>query len=159
MSAFNYALKHVDFSFGGHKSACGVSFNVKDIPRLQEALNKFIEENPVKQEINPLDGVLLKKPVIEEIRTFDNFEPFGYKNPAPAFLINGIVTDVKETEKWCMITVNGEFNVFVNGIYRIGNKVKFVISPYINGSYINFKLLDEKPEIIAKNTFKEVKVC
>jgi single-stranded-DNA-specific exonuclease len=159
MAAFNYALKYVDFNFGGHKSACGLSFNAKDISRLQKVLNKFIEENPIKREINPLDGVLFKKPAIEEIRTFDTFEPFGYKNPLPAFLIGGTITDIKETEKWRMITVNGEFSLFVNGIYKTGDKAKFVISPYINGDYINFKVLDENPEIIAKNTFKEVKVC
>lgn len=148
LQAFEYASKHLDVVYGGHKAACGVSFNIRDAKKLQEALNKYVEENPIKQEINLLDGVLLKKPVLEELKSFDDFEPFGYKNPEPAFLINGTVTDIKETVKWRMININGEFNIFVNGTYNTGDNVKLIVRPYINGNYISFKVLDEKPEIV-----------
>ncbi|WP_209452837.1 single-stranded-DNA-specific exonuclease RecJ [Thermoanaerobacterium butyriciformans] len=148
LQAFEYASKNLDIMYGGHKAACGVSFNIRDAKRLQEALNKYFEENPIKQEINLLDGVLLKKPVLEELKSFDDFEPFGYKNPEPAFLINGTVTDIKETVKWRMININGEFNIFVNGTYNTGDNVKLIVRPYINGNYISFKVLDEKPEIV-----------
>lgn len=148
LQAFEYASKHLDVVYGGHKAACGVSFNIRDAKRLQEALNKYVEENPIRQEINLLDGVLLKKPALEELRSFDNFEPFGYKNPEPAFLIDGTVTDIKETMKWRMLTVNDEFNVFVNQTYNVGDNIKLVVRPYINGNYASFKVLDEKPEIV-----------
>jgi single-stranded-DNA-specific exonuclease len=92
--------------------------------------------------------VLLKKPALEELKGFDDFEPFGYKNPEPAFLIDGTVTDIKETVKWRMININNEFNVFVNGTYKAGDNIKLVVRPYINGNYISFKVLDEKPEIV-----------
>ncbi|MGF7396173.1 single-stranded-DNA-specific exonuclease RecJ [Thermoanaerobacterium thermosaccharolyticum] len=148
LQAFEYASKNLDIVYGGHKAACGVSFNIRDAKRLQEALNKYVEENPIRQEINLLDGVLLKKPALEELQSFDNFEPFGYKNPEPAFLIDGTVTDIKETMKWRMLTVNNEFNVFVNGTYKTGDNIKIVVRPYINGNYVSFKLLDEKPEVV-----------
>lgn len=150
LEAFKYVSEHVEITFGGHKSAAGVSYSLRDLKRIQSLLNRYAEENPPKEEIRDLDGVLTRMPGIEEVRAFDSFEPFGYKNPEPAFLLEGTVTDVRVDQNWQLVTVNGEFGFFLDGTYRKGDEVKFVVSPYIKNGYVKLWVLDENPRIIEE---------
>ena len=148
MEAFKHVSEHVDITFGGHKSAAGVSYSIRDLKRIQSLLNKYTEENPPKEEIRELDGVLTKVPNLEEVMAFDSFEPFGYKNPEPAFLLEGTVTDVRANQDWQLVVVNGEFGFFPDNTYRKGDKIKFIVSPYIKNGYVKLWVLDEKPTIV-----------
>ncbi|MGB9680164.1 MAG: DHHA1 domain-containing protein [Thermoanaerobacteraceae bacterium] len=38
MEVFKYVSKHIDMSFGVHKSAVGVSYNIKDLKKVQDLL-------------------------------------------------------------------------------------------------------------------------
>jgi single-stranded-DNA-specific exonuclease len=150
MEAFKYVSEHVDITFGGHKSAAGVSYSIRDLRRIQNLLNEYTEENPPKEEIRDLDGVLTKVPDLEEVMAFDKFEPFGYKNPEPAFLLEGTVTDVRIDQDWQLVIVNEEFGFFLDGTYRKGDEVKFVVSPYIKNGYVKLWVLDAKPTILKE---------
>jgi len=150
MEAFKYVSEHVDITFGGHKSAAGVSYSIRDLKRIQNLLNEYTEENPPKEEIRDLDGVLTKVPDLEEVMAFDKFEPFGYKNPEPAFLLEGTVTDVRIDQDWQLVIVNEEFGFFLDGTYRKGDEVKFVVSPYIKNGYVKLWVLDAKPTILKE---------
>ncbi|MDP9750373.1 single-stranded-DNA-specific exonuclease RecJ [Thermoanaerobacter pentosaceus] len=150
VKAFEYISKHIAITFGGHKSAAGITYHVKDFKKLQSLLNKYTEENPPKEEVRDLDGILTRKPALEEIMTFDSFEPFGYKNPEPAFLLEGTVTDVRADQNWQLITINREFGFFLNGPYKKGDRVKLVVSPYIKDGWMKMMVLDENP-VILKN--------
>ena len=150
MEAFRYVSEHVDITFGGHKSAAGVSYSIRDLKKIQSLLNKYTEENPPKEEIRDLDGILTRVPSLEEIKSFDSFEPFGYKNPEPAFLLEGTVTDVRIDQDWQLVIVNEEFGFFLDGTYRKGDKVKFVVSPYIKSGYVKLWVLDKNPKILEE---------
>lgn len=148
LEAFKYVSEHVDITFGGHKSAAGVSYSIRDLKRIQSLLNKYTEENPPKEEIRDLDGILTRKPALEEVKAFDNFEPFGYKNPEPAFLLEGTITNIKADQNWQLITVNEEFGLFLDGLYRKGDKVKLIVSPYVKDGLVKLWVLDENPVIL-----------
>lgn len=150
MEAFKYVSEHVDITFGGHKSAAGVSYSIRDLKTIRNLLNKYTEENPPKEEIRDLDGVLTKVPDLEEVKAFDSFEPFGYKNPEPAFLLKGTVTDVRIDQDWQLVVVNGEFGFFLDDTYRKGDEVEFVVSPYVKNGYVKLWVLDKKPKILKE---------
>lgn len=147
MDAFNFAAKYVDISYGGHKSACGVHFNLEDYGKLQKVLNMYTLKNPVEFEPVMLDGILTHKPTVQEIEYFDDYEPFGYKNPEPAFLVEGKVVEVMRTEKWQLIRLDNEISFFGEKDYAVGQQVKVVLRPVVKGGYVNFKVLDESPQI------------
>ncbi|MGH2331086.1 single-stranded-DNA-specific exonuclease RecJ [Thermoanaerobacter mathranii] len=147
MDAFNFAAKYVDISYGGHKSACGVHFNLEDYGKLQKVLNMYTLKNPVEFEPVMLDGILTHKPTVQEIEYFDDYEPFGYKNPEPAFLVEGKVVEVMRTEKWQLIRLDNEISFFGEKDYAVGQQVKVVLRPTVKGGYVNFKVLDEEPQI------------
>ncbi|SFE24793.1 single-stranded-DNA-specific exonuclease [Thermoanaerobacter thermohydrosulfuricus] len=148
IEVFKYVSKHVDISFGGHKSAAGVSYSIRDLKRIQSLLNKYTEKNPPKEEIRDLDGILTRKPALEEVKAFDSFEPFGYKNPEPAFLLKGTVTDVRIDQDWQLVIVNEQFGLFLDGTYRKGDEVMLVVSPYVSNGYVKLCVLDKKPKIV-----------
>ena len=147
MAAFDFASQYVDISYGGHKSACGVHFSASDVKRLQKALNMYTLKNPVKFEPVILDGILTYKPTVQEIEYFDNFEPFGYKNPEPAFLVEGKVVEIMRNEKWQLIKLDNDISFFGKNSYSVGQQIKVVLRPTVKGNYVNFKTIDEKPEV------------
>lgn len=165
MDAFDFAAKYVDISYGGHKSACGVHFNLADYNKLQKALNMYTLKNPVEFEPVMLDGILTYKPAVQEIEHFDDYEPFGYKNPEPAFLVEGRVVEILRTDKWQLIKLDNEISFFGEKNYEVGQEVKVVLRPVVKGEYVNFKVLDESPQIqyelvdkIVSSTKKNFKV-
>jgi single-stranded-DNA-specific exonuclease len=147
LSAFDYASQFLDISYGGHKSACGVHFNASDTERLQKILNQYVLRNPVEFDVNILDGVLTAKPSVEEVEKFDLFEPFGFKNPEPAFLLQGKVTGIQKNEKWQLVKLDNGMGFFGSYDYAVGQDVQVVVRPIVKGNYVNFKVLDEKPII------------
>ncbi|MEQ6362747.1 DHHA1 domain-containing protein [Thermoanaerobacter thermohydrosulfuricus] len=148
IEAFNFISKKVDISFGGHKSACGVSFDVKDLNLIQQLLNEYVIQNPVEEEINELDGILVRKPSLEEVQNLDSFEPFGFKNPEPSFLLKGKIANIKEGNGWTLIKLDNEISYFGTLNYQIGQKVEVVVRPIIKNGYISMKVLDETPKIV-----------
>lgn len=148
IEAFNFISKKVDISFGGHKSACGVSFDIKDLNLIQQLLNEYVMQNPVEEEINELDGILVKKPSLEEVQNLDSFEPFGFKNPEPSFLLKGKVANIKEGNGWTLIRLDNEISYFGTLNYQIGQKVEVVVRPIVKNGYISMKVLDETPKIV-----------
>ncbi|NNG66409.1 single-stranded-DNA-specific exonuclease RecJ [Caldanaerobacter subterraneus] len=148
LEAFDFISKKVDISFGGHKSACGVSFDIKDLNLVQQLLNEYIEQNPVEEEINELDGILVRKPSLEEVQNLDSFEPFGFKNPEPAFLLEGKVIDIKRGNGWTLIKLDNDISFFGSLNYYLGQKAKLVVRPIIKNGRVSMRVLDETPEVV-----------
>ena len=70
-------------AFGGHKNAVGLSVSKENIAKLKEMI-----ESEVLEEAQEIIEILLK------------LEPFGEKNPYPAFMFKNVkVSDKKEYDK------------------------------------------------------------
>ena len=80
--------------FGGHPMAAGFTLAESDIPAFIDALEQYAAEH---YPIMPVHVVNLDAPVSPEEITVPNVEamsllsPFGCKNPAPVFLLSGVI--------------------------------------------------------------------
>ena len=86
-------------AFGGHKNAVGLSVSKENIAKLKEMIESEVLEEA--QEIIEYDMVMnFKQMRIEFIEILLKLEPFGEKNPYPAFMFKNVkVIDKKEYEK------------------------------------------------------------
>ena len=86
-------------AFGGHKNAVGLSVSKENIDKLKEMIESEVLEEA--QEIIEYDMVMNFKQIsIEIIEILLKLEPFGEKNPYPAFMFKNVrVSDKKEYDK------------------------------------------------------------
>lgn len=86
-------------AFGGHKNAVGLSVSKENIAKLKEMIESEVLEEA--QEIIEYDMVLNFKQIrIEFVEVLLKLEPFGEKNPYPAFMFKNVkVSDKKEYDK------------------------------------------------------------
>lgn len=86
-------------AFGGHKNAVGLSVSKENIAKLKEMIESEVLEEA--QEIVEYDMLLsFKQLKIEMIEILLKLEPFGEKNPYPAFMFKNVrVSDKKEYDK------------------------------------------------------------
>lgn len=91
--------KEMCIAFGGHKNAVGLSVSKENIAKLKEMIESEVLEEA--QEIVEYDMLLsFKQLKIEMIEIFLKLEPFGEKNPYPAFMFKNVkVSDKKEYDK------------------------------------------------------------
>ncbi len=98
---FNIVDKYKDMciAFGGHKNAVGLSVSKENIAKLKEMIESEILEEA--QEIVEYDMVLNFKQIsLDIIEILLKLEPFGEKNPYPAFMFKNVrVSDKKEYDK------------------------------------------------------------
>ena len=98
---FNIVDKYKDMciAFGGHKNAVGLSVSKENIAKLKEMIESEVLEEA--QEIVEYDMLLsFKQLKIEMIEILLKLEPFGEKNPYPAFMFKNVkVSDKKEYDK------------------------------------------------------------
>ena len=98
---FNIVDKYKDMciAFGGHKNAVGLSVSKENIVKLKEMIESEVLEEA--QEIVEYDMLLsFKQLKIEMIEILLKLEPFGEKNPYPAFMFKNVrVSDKKEYDK------------------------------------------------------------
>ncbi len=86
-------------SFGGHKAACGFSFNCDKLPDfekgLRDVLKKMREDNPtLMDEVLEIDGYLDLAEADNEFGwTIEKLEPFGQKNQRPVFVVRNVYID------------------------------------------------------------------
>ncbi|MGB9680163.1 MAG: hypothetical protein ACPL3A_09280 [Thermoanaerobacteraceae bacterium] len=55
---------------------------------------------------------MTKMPTLEDVVDLHSFEPFGYKNPEPAFLFEGTITNIRANQSWQLVIVNEETGFF-----------------------------------------------
>lgn len=86
-------------AFGGHKNAVGLSVSKENIAKLKEMIESEVLEEA--QEIVEYDMVMNFKQIsLEIIEILLKLEPFGEKNPYPAFMFKNVkVSDKKEYDK------------------------------------------------------------
>ena len=86
-------------AFGGHKNAVGLSVSKENIAKLKEMIESEVLEEA--QEIVEYDMVMNFKQIsLEIIEILLKLEPFGEKNPCPAFMFKNVkVSDKKEYDK------------------------------------------------------------
>ena len=91
--------KEMCIAFGGHKNAVGLSVSKENIAKLKEMIESEVLEEA--QEIVEYDMLLsFKQLKIEMIEILLKLEPFGEKNPYPAFMFKNVrVSDKKEYDK------------------------------------------------------------
>ena len=98
---FNIVDKYKDMciAFGGHKNAVGLSVSKENIVKLKEMIESEVLEEA--QEIVEYDMLLsFKQLKLEMIEILLKLEPFGEKNPYPAFMFKNVrVSDKKEYDK------------------------------------------------------------
>ena len=98
---FNIVNKYKEMciAFGGHKNAVGLSVSKENIAKLKEMIESEVLEEA--QEIVEYDMLLsFKQLKIEMIEILLKLEPFGEKNPYPAFMFKNVkVSDKKEYDK------------------------------------------------------------
>ncbi|MBM3887340.1 single-stranded-DNA-specific exonuclease RecJ, partial [Candidatus Dependentiae bacterium] len=88
------ACKDLLHSFGGHSFAAGLKLHEKDLPELQTRIEKLITEQVDPFDLQPkitLDATLeLGDMNGKLLNDLANLEPFGNRNPQPAFLIKQV---------------------------------------------------------------------
>ena len=123
-------------AFGGHKNAVGLSVSKENIAKLKEMIESEVLEEA--QEIVEYDMVLsFKQLKLELIEILLKLEPFGEKNPYPAFMFKNVrVSDKKEYDKDLV-----RKNISLVGIcfdkekgknIKIGDNIYIVAKPKIN---------------------------
>ncbi len=77
--------------YGGHELAAGVTIERKNLPALQEALNRYAAEHLKEEDListRDADFALSAEDLtIENASSLSVLEPFGMKNPKPLFLV------------------------------------------------------------------------
>lgn len=80
--------------YGGHELAAGFTISPDNIRELDEALNKFAEENMSEDCKTPFTTVECELPAkyitTEDIENLRLLEPFGVSNPKPCFILSGV---------------------------------------------------------------------
>lgn len=79
--------------YGGHKSAAGLSLDVKNLEPLKAKLSECIKNNQTQAMSQNQDymGILdLNEVDLELFELINSFEPFGLENEKPLFLISGV---------------------------------------------------------------------
>lgn len=147
---FNIVDKYKDMciAFGGHKNAVGLSVSKENIAKLKEMIESEVLEEA--QEIVEYDMVLsFKQLKLELIEILLKLEPFGEKNPYPAFMFKNVrVSDKKEYDKVDRYILSQDIdkdlvrkNISLVGIcfdkekgknIKIGDNIYIVAKPKIN---------------------------
>ena len=92
-------LNNQDFlSGGGHKGACGIKLNIKDLDRLRKVCNEDFKEYLSNNKnifssidiINEINFDIIDKRLINNI---DKLSPFGYGNEYPLFCTKDVIID------------------------------------------------------------------
>lgn len=95
---------------GGHSSACGVTFELRDIQMLSQELSQLAQSRLKPDDtlsIIEIDGVVRRVPTPEEVEELDLLEPFGEQNPEPVFAVSGRASLLCTRDNWQLINVRG----------------------------------------------------
>jgi len=122
--------------YGGHRQAAGLSFDARDLPKIQSALNGIAKSRLRPEDIVEwvdLDGFINRVPSLDEVKELDVLEPCGFDNPAPVFALTGPASILREGDGWKMLSVNN-MNFFVPSDFPVaaGQVVHAAVTPYID---------------------------
>lgn len=86
-------------TWGGHKTAIGITINEENIPAFRNKINEYIEKNCTKTELTEVINIDMKLklediPILYEIKK-KYLEPVGKGNPDPLFLIKELKPEKK----------------------------------------------------------------
>lgn len=139
-------------AYGGHEKACGLSIDIKDVPKLQAVLNKIAKERLTIKDITEwidIEGMMTSNTTIDEVEELDLLEPFGEANPEPIFLYKGRIESIKQGDGWQLMK-SGKLKFFMDPNFKINNGevICLAVTPYINNyngeKEIMCKILDKK---------------
>jgi len=122
--------------YGGHRQAAGLSFDSRDLPKIQRALNEIAVSRLKPEDMVEwveLDGVINRALSLDEVKELDILEPCGLENPVPVFALTGPASIVREGDGWKLISVNN-VNFFVSSEFPVaaGQTVYAAVTPYID---------------------------
>jgi single-stranded-DNA-specific exonuclease len=87
--------------YGGHSQAAGISVRNENLEKFYEAMDKLMEKELKKEEIDPVLEIDRKIDFgdidFELARALKNFEPFGEDNEEPIFLTRNIIVEEIKT--------------------------------------------------------------
>ncbi len=117
-------------NFGGHKQAAGFSISKdKYLDFKDKALklgNKILEKNPLVKELEICTEIFLKELNLETYKEIELFEPFGYGNEKPVFILKNI-----KNIEWKTMGKEGDHLV---GILRDKNNEEIRILKFFAGN-------------------------
>ncbi|MDN5375354.1 MAG: single-stranded-DNA-specific exonuclease [Thermacetogenium sp.] len=121
--------------FGGHRAACGATFDRRDLPVLRSELS-IIAHNRLKREdtapIINIDGLVTRVPTPEEVEELDLLEPFGEQNPEPVFALHGKAVPLNSGENWQLIGMQGVKMFVPPGTLQGEETLYAAVSFYLN---------------------------
>ncbi|WP_027339703.1 single-stranded-DNA-specific exonuclease RecJ [Halonatronum saccharophilum] len=92
-NAFQYCEDCFE-SFGGHKEAAGCSLQKEDISKLRKKINQYAHKVLTRDDLKARIGVDLlieaEEASLDLIRELEVLEPFGFANPRPKFMFDGL---------------------------------------------------------------------
>ncbi len=150
--------------YGGHKSAAGMTVDIKDLESLRRGLNTYAEEN---YDVMPRVTRIIDKELhisdinVDMVRELELLEPCGEANAKPLFLLKNCVIEQiipMANDKHLKIKVNFEGkSIYIlyfrmstdNFIYSVGNHIDILanldINTYKDTVSIAVKLTDIRP--------------
>lgn len=100
----------VPIQFGGHRAACGATFDLELLPvlrrELSDAARRLLKPEDTLAALD-VDGVITRVPTPGEVEELDLLEPFGEQNPEPVFAVRGRAVPLRSGEGWQLIEVGG----------------------------------------------------
>jgi len=122
--------------YGGHRQAAGLSFDARDLPKIQSTLNEIARSRLRPEDIVEwvdLDGFIDRAPLLDEVKELDVLEPCGAENPEPVFALAGPASILREGDGWKLVSVNN-VNFFVPSEFPVvaSETIHAAVTPYVD---------------------------